>query len=86
MTDIPLEFHDQTENLGAKQSTVFDTLYGIDVRPFLFQKNKFDYLPWAVAIKLLMKHYPNAKWRNVTQPREINGENGLVKMQFPYFL
>ena len=86
MTEDPLVFKDQTDNRAvAKETDIFTKLYQIDVRPYLFKKNKFDYLPWAVALKLLMENYPNASWKNILQTREIKTDGGLVKMTVPYF-
>ena len=69
----------------SKEPNVFETLYKVDVRPFLVKKGKYDYLPWAVAIRLLMEHYPNAMWCNRSHEREIRLDSGIVKTAFPYF-
>ena len=69
----------------SKEPNVFETPYKVDVRPFLVKKGKYDYLPWAVAIRLLMEHYPNAMWCNRSHEREIRLDSGIVKTAFPYF-
>ena len=69
----------------SKETNVFETLYQFDVRPFLVKKGKYDYLPWATAIRLLMEHYPSATWCNRSHEREIRLDTGIVKTSFPYF-
>ena len=70
----------------SKETSVFETLYKVDVKPFLVKKGKYDYLPWATALRLLMENYPNASWGNRSHDREITMSTGqLVKMSYPYF-
>lgn len=70
----------------SKETNVFETLYKVDVKPFLVKKGKYDYLPWATALRLLMENYPNASWGNRSHDREITMSTGqLVKMSYPYF-
>ena len=42
---------------------IFETLYGINVGGDLEEKNKFKYLKWAVAFRILLEHYPKSTWR-----------------------
>ena len=69
----------------SKETNVFETLYQVDVKPFLVKKGRYDYLPWATAIRLLMEHYPDAIWCNRSHEREIRLDTGIVKTAFPYF-
>ena len=69
----------------SKETNVFETLYQVDVKPFLVKKGRYDYLPWATAIRLLMEHYPSATWCNRSHEREIRLDTGIVKTSFPYF-
>ena len=41
---------------------VWDTLSAIDVKPFVRKKGKLDFLPWSVAWRELMKHYPESSY------------------------
>ena len=42
--------------------SVFETLSEIDVGQFKEQKGKFDYLSWADALHIMLKHYPDATY------------------------
>lgn len=46
---------------------IFETLYSVDVTPFLEQKGKLNltYLKWASAFRLLLHYYPRSTWRNL---------------------
>jgi len=47
---------------------VFETLSEIDVGNFTEKKGQFTYLSWADAVNTLLKHYPEATWRVLTNP------------------
>lgn len=44
-------------------TNVFKTLYKVDVGNHLEKKGNFDYLKWAVAVRVLLEHYPLSSWR-----------------------
>ena len=48
--------------------SVFETLSAIDVGQFTEKKGNFTYLSWADAVNVLLKHYPDATWRVLTNP------------------
>ena len=66
---------------------IFNTLYAVDVRPYVFQKGGFDYISWATAIRLLLQHYPLSDWTVVKHKSEkINVDDKTVQNTYnPYF-
>jgi hypothetical protein len=50
---------------------VFKTLYEIEVDKHTEKKGGYNYLKWAVAIRILLEHYPESSWRVLNQS-EIN--------------
>lgn len=46
----------------SNNQTVFQKLKGIDVSPFVKQKNKLSYLSWAVAWRLVIEVCPDATY------------------------
>ena len=46
----------------------FETLSSIYVGQFTEKKGQFTYLSWADAVNVLLKHYPDAVWRVLTNP------------------
>ncbi len=42
---------------------IWDTLSGVDVKPWLKQRGNFSYLPWADAWGLLMGEFPEAEFQ-----------------------
>ena len=51
-----------TASKGPTYASVWETLSKIDVRDFIKKRNNCDYLSWAVAWAILMKHYPQASF------------------------
>lgn len=45
-----------------KQEDIFKKLREVDVRPFIKQKNKMNYLSWAVAWRLVIELFPDATY------------------------
>ena len=43
-------------------SSIFETLSEVDVGQFIEKKGQFNYLSWADALNVLLKHYPGALW------------------------
>lgn len=41
-------------------SSVFETLAGVDITPYLRKKNGMSYLPWSSAWSLVKTHFPDA--------------------------
>ncbi len=47
-----------------KEKSVFEVLSSINVQDYIKQKNKFNYLSWASAVEILLKHFPEATWNH----------------------
>lgn len=47
-------------------SNIYETLSEIDVGKFIEKKGAFSYLSWADAVNVLLKHYPEAVWRVIS--------------------
>lgn len=48
--------------MSEKMEDVYKKLREIDVRPFVKQKNKMNYLSWAVAWRLIIEVFPDATY------------------------
>jgi len=55
-----------SEAKKMNERSVFETLSSINVKEDIKQKNKFNYLSWASAVEILLKHYPSATWEHRT--------------------
>ena len=60
-----------TKEKNIEKKGIFENLYAINVGGDLEVKNKFQYLKWAVAFRILLEHYPKSTWRVLRQD-EIN--------------
>ena len=50
--------------------SVFETLSAVDVSAYIEKKGQFSYLSWADAVTALLKAYPEATWRVIS---DVNG-------------
>ena len=50
--------------------SVFETLSAVDVSAYIEKKGQFSYLSWADAVTSLLKAYPEATWRVIS---DVNG-------------
>ena len=65
---------------------IFNTLYAIDVRPYIFQKGGYDYISWATAVKLLLHNYPLSDWTVTKHKIDIHTDGNTVSVYAPYYV
>ena len=65
---------------------IFNTLYAIDVRPYVFQKGGYDYISWATAVKLLLQNYPLSDWTVTKHKIDIETNGNTVSIHAPYYV
>ena len=63
---------EEKEELIPTKRGIFQTLYDIDVEPYVDLKGgkngpKLKYLKWAVAFRILIQKYPESTWRVLSQ-------------------
>lgn len=46
----------------SESNTIFKTLSAIDISSMVRQKGKFWYMPWANAVREVIKNYPTMNW------------------------
>lgn len=52
--------------MNQEKESVFSILSQIDVNKDIKTKNGLKYLPWASAVKHLLKHFPDSTWCHTT--------------------
>lgn len=62
----------------AQKNSVYATLSKIDVKPYLEQKNRLNYLSWSKAWGLVKAIYPDANYKITEYPEYLQTKEGYV--------